>query len=166
MIYSWTLTNATITAEWMHRFIKPSTILVTPLTTTSWKKAYYDTAPRLLIRYSQRFKQTRLAVFRWTVTFCNLQSMWNLSKEKEKKRKRNSSSPIKKRNLSAGNFCHQTSALSYLNTQNTEGRKGGSVFAVEGILKSSEESKTRKNPEQTKRKPHRAKQRSMKHQEG
>lgn len=89
MIYSWTLTNATITAEWMHPpLYKAKYNLVTPLTTTSWKKTYYDTAPRLLIRYSQRFKQTRLAVFRWTVTFCNLQSMWNLSKEKKKKKKK------------------------------------------------------------------------------
>lgn len=145
MIYSWTLTNATITAEWMHPpLYKAKYNLVTPLTTTSWKKAYYDTAPRLLIRYSQRFKQTRLEVFRWTVTFCNLQSMWNLSKEKKKK-KRNS------RNLSAGNFCHQTSALSYLNTQNTEGRKRGSIFAVEGILKSSEKS-SRKTPQTNKEK--------------
>lgn len=54
----------------------------------------------------------------------------------------------------------------YVNTQNTEGRKGGSVLAVEGILKSSEKSKTRKTPNKQRKKPHRAKQRSMKHQEG
>lgn len=46
MIDSWTLTNATIIAEWMHRFFelyKAKYDLVTLLTTISWKKAYYDT---------------------------------------------------------------------------------------------------------------------------
>lgn len=166
MIYSWTLTNATITAEWMHRFIKPSTI---------WSPHWLQHPERKPIMIQPRDFESDILN---NLNRPDLQFSGELSpfvickaceicqKRKKKKKKRNSSSPIKKRNLSAGNFCHQTSALSYLNTQNTEGRKGGSVFAVEGILKSSEESKTRKNPEQTKKKPHRAKQRSMKHQEG
>lgn len=41
----------------------------------------------------------------------------------------------------------------YVNTPNAEGRKGGSVLAVEGILKSSEKSKTRKTPNKQRKNP-------------
>lgn len=160
MIHSWILMNE-MTTEWMLHFLSfINSDTIWPLYGPQHlerKPLMYDTAPWLLVWYSQWFKQTRPGIFRWITTSYNFQSMWNLSKnrkerkEKKKKEKTSLAHPIKKRNLSAGNSCHQNSGteclLMHAEHCRKKRRKGSHPFAVGGIFlkKSCDKNKT-ENP--------------------